>query len=247
MAPQKRDTGRSDDPVRPRRHRCRHRRRGRRPRPPVRPRRRRRRGGVVRTAVDAVGRAGTCPPRRSPTRRERRAVADPAGGRGGRHRGQGHGRPGRPAEGPGRQAPPPGARQRHDRHGRPPARLPVPPVGLPRQAHPGVPGGGGRPGPRRLGHSAAPTSWGWSRRTSSTAPRRRGRARHRAGAAGRRADRVASPHRPRDRAQPRRPGRAVAPAAFRAALPFTAGVATADPEGLARAAAEVDTPRLGAA
>ncbi len=35
--------------------------------------------------------------------------------------------------------------------------------------------------------------------------------------------------------------------AFRAALPFTAGVATADPEGLARAAAEVDTARLGAA
>jgi hypothetical protein len=34
--------------------------------------------------------------------------------------------------------------------------------------------------------------------------------------------------------------------AFRAALPFTAGVATADPEGLARAAAEVDTSRLGA-
>ncbi len=35
--------------------------------------------------------------------------------------------------------------------------------------------------------------------------------------------------------------------AFRAALPFTAGVATADPEGLARAAADVDTARLGAA
>ena len=35
--------------------------------------------------------------------------------------------------------------------------------------------------------------------------------------------------------------------AFRAALPFTAGVATADPQGLARAAAEVDTSRLGAA
>ncbi len=35
--------------------------------------------------------------------------------------------------------------------------------------------------------------------------------------------------------------------AFRAALPFTAGVATADPQGLARAAAEVDTARLGAA
>jgi hypothetical protein len=34
--------------------------------------------------------------------------------------------------------------------------------------------------------------------------------------------------------------------AFRAALPFTAGVATADPEGLARTAAEVDTSRLGA-
>jgi hypothetical protein len=34
--------------------------------------------------------------------------------------------------------------------------------------------------------------------------------------------------------------------AFRAALPFTAGVATADPEGLARAAAEVDTSGLGA-
>ena len=34
--------------------------------------------------------------------------------------------------------------------------------------------------------------------------------------------------------------------AFRAALPFTAGVATADPGGLATAAAEVDTSRLGA-
>jgi hypothetical protein len=34
--------------------------------------------------------------------------------------------------------------------------------------------------------------------------------------------------------------------AFRAALPFTAGVATADPEGLATAAAEVDTAGLGA-
>jgi hypothetical protein len=34
--------------------------------------------------------------------------------------------------------------------------------------------------------------------------------------------------------------------AFRAALPFSAGVATADPEGLARAAAEVDTSGLGA-
>jgi len=35
--------------------------------------------------------------------------------------------------------------------------------------------------------------------------------------------------------------------AFRAALPFTAGVATADPEGLASAAAEVDADLLGAA
>jgi hypothetical protein len=34
--------------------------------------------------------------------------------------------------------------------------------------------------------------------------------------------------------------------AFRAALPFTAGVATADPEGLAAAAAAVDVRRLGA-
>jgi hypothetical protein len=34
--------------------------------------------------------------------------------------------------------------------------------------------------------------------------------------------------------------------AFRAALPFTAGVATADPAGLATAAAEVDPARLGA-
>ena len=34
--------------------------------------------------------------------------------------------------------------------------------------------------------------------------------------------------------------------AFRAALPFTAGVATADPAGLAREAAEVDVTRLGA-
>lgn len=34
--------------------------------------------------------------------------------------------------------------------------------------------------------------------------------------------------------------------AFRAALPFTSGVATADPEGLAAAAADVDTSRLGA-
>jgi len=34
--------------------------------------------------------------------------------------------------------------------------------------------------------------------------------------------------------------------AFRAALPFTSGVATADPEGLAAAAAEVDTSGLGA-
>jgi hypothetical protein len=35
--------------------------------------------------------------------------------------------------------------------------------------------------------------------------------------------------------------------AARAALPFTAGVATADPEGLARAAAEVDVRQLGPA
>ena len=35
--------------------------------------------------------------------------------------------------------------------------------------------------------------------------------------------------------------------AVRAALPFTAGVATADPEGLARAAADVDPTLLGAA
>lgn len=35
--------------------------------------------------------------------------------------------------------------------------------------------------------------------------------------------------------------------AVRAALPFTAGVATADPEGLAEATAEVDVTRLGAA
>ena len=35
--------------------------------------------------------------------------------------------------------------------------------------------------------------------------------------------------------------------AFRAALPFTAGVATADPEGLASAAAAVDVRGLGAA
>lgn len=35
--------------------------------------------------------------------------------------------------------------------------------------------------------------------------------------------------------------------AFRAALPFTAGVATADPSGLARAAAAVDTSLLGPA
>jgi hypothetical protein len=34
--------------------------------------------------------------------------------------------------------------------------------------------------------------------------------------------------------------------AVRATLPFTAGVATADPEGLARASAELDTARLGA-
>ena len=34
--------------------------------------------------------------------------------------------------------------------------------------------------------------------------------------------------------------------AFRAALPFTAGVATSDPEGLAAAAAEVDPTRLAA-
>jgi hypothetical protein len=34
--------------------------------------------------------------------------------------------------------------------------------------------------------------------------------------------------------------------AFRAALPFTAGVATSDPEGLAAAAADVDPTLLAA-
>ena len=83
-------------------------------------------------------------------------------------------------------------------------RLAVPPVRLPGQAHPGVPGGRGRPGPRRLGHAGRRRAGDGGVAPRAPGPRRGGRARHRAGAAGSGADRGAAPRRPRDRAQPRR-------------------------------------------